>query len=109
VYHRVETNEYAALLTYRQLDLHTTWDNLEGPTPATHITRFGVRADELLNSKYGRSATGAERPILIPSKYCLWGEYGYGSVTELTEAPAIVARAYRSHKSSGRVQETMYP
>ena len=32
-----------------------------------HITRFVVRSDELLNSKYGRSATGVERPIAIPS------------------------------------------
>ena len=30
--------------------------------------------------------------------------YGYGgSVAELTEVPGIVARAYRSHRSSGQV------
>ena len=45
--------------------------------PAPHTTRFGVRSDELLNfrfvvrsdellTKYGRSATGAERLILTP-------------------------------------------
>ena len=28
---------------------------------------------------------------------------GYGSVTELTEVPDMVARAYRSHRSSGQV------
>ena len=35
--------------------------------------------------------------------------YGYESVTELPEVPGIVARAYRSHRSSGRVQNVMYP
>ena len=30
--------------------------------------------------------------------------YGYGSVTELTEVPDIVARAYITHRSSRRVQ-----
>ena len=34
---------------------------------------------------------------------------GYGSVTELTEVPGIVARAYRTHRSSGRVQNMLYP
>ena len=34
---------------------------------------------------------------------------GYGSVTELTEVPGIVARAYRTHRSSGRVQKMLYP
>ena len=43
--------------------------NLAGPIPAPHTTRFVVRSDELRNSKYGRSATGAERPILIRSTY----------------------------------------
>ena len=32
--------------------------------------------------------------------------YGYGSVTELTEVPGIVAQAYRTHRSSRRVQKT---
>ena len=31
--------------------------------------------------------------------------YGYGSVIELTEVPGIVARAYRTHRSSGQVQK----
>ena len=35
--------------------------------------------------------------------------YGYGSVTEHTEVPGIVARAYRTHRSSGRVQKIMFP
>ena len=35
--------------------------------------------------------------------------YGYGSVTELAEVPCIVARAYRTHRSSGRVQKMLYP
>ena len=35
--------------------------------------------------------------------------YGYGSVTELTEVPAIVARAHITHRSSGRVQYMLYP
>ena len=32
-----------------------------------HLMRFSTRSDELLNPNYGRSAIGAERPILIPS------------------------------------------
>ena len=35
--------------------------------------------------------------------------YGYGSATELTEVPSIVARAYRTHRSSGRAQKMLYP
>ena len=35
--------------------------------------------------------------------------YGYGSVTEVPEVPGIVAQAYRTHRSSGRVQNMMYP
>ena len=31
--------------------------------------------------------------------------YGYGKVTDLTEVPGIVARAYITHRSSGRVQK----
>ena len=34
--------------------------------------------------------------------------YGYGSVTKLTEVPGIVARAYRTYRSSGRVQKVLY-
>ena len=34
--------------------------------------------------------------------------YWHGSVTELTEVPGIVARAYRTHRSSGRVQKMLY-
>ena len=32
-------------------------------------------------------------------------EYGYGSVTKLTERPGIVAQAYRTHRSSRRAQK----
>ena len=35
--------------------------------------------------------------------------YGYGSVTEFTEVPSIVAWAYRTHRRSGRVQKIMCP
>ena len=49
--------------------LYTTWDHLAGPILAPHTTRFAVRSDERLNSKYGLSATGAERPILVPSNF----------------------------------------
>ena len=35
--------------------------------------------------------------------------YGYGSVTELTEVPGTVAWVYRTHRSSGRVQNMLYP
>ena len=35
--------------------------------------------------------------------------YGYESVTELPEVPSIVARAYRTHRSSGRVRKVLYP
>ena len=30
-------------------------------------------------------------------------------LTELTEVPGIVERAYRTHRSSGRVQNMLYP
>ena len=53
-------------LCLRPVTLHTR-DNPAGPISAPHTTRFVVRSEELLNSKYDRSATGAERPILIPS------------------------------------------
>ena len=33
----------------------------------------------------------------------------YGSVTKLTEVSGIAARAYRTHRSSGRVQIMLYP
>ena len=39
--------EYDAVLTYRQLFLCCTRDNLAGPIPAPHTTRFVVRSDEL--------------------------------------------------------------
>ena len=35
--------------------------------------------------------------------------YGYGSVTGLPEVPGVVAQAYRTHRSSGRVQNMLYP
>ena len=35
--------------------------------------------------------------------------HGYGSVTELTEVPGIVARAYRTRRSSGRVRKMLVP
>ena len=35
--------------------------------------------------------------------------YGYGSVTELPEVLGIVAQAYRTHRTSGRVKNIMYP
>ena len=35
--------------------------------------------------------------------------YEYESVTELPEVPGIVARAYITHRSSGRVQKVLYP
>ena len=34
--------------------------------------------------------------------------YGYESVPELPEVPGIVARAYRTHRSSGRIQKVLY-
>ena len=35
--------------------------------------------------------------------------YGYESVTELPEVPGIAARAYRTYRSSGRVQKVLHP
>ena len=35
--------------------------------------------------------------------------YGYESVTELPEVAGIVARAYRTHRTSGRVRKVLYP
>ena len=37
VYHRVQTTEYAPVLTYRHLFLHTTCDDLADPIPAPHM------------------------------------------------------------------------
>ena len=34
--------------------------------------------------------------------------YGYGSLTGFTEVPGIVTWAYRTHRSSGWVQKTLY-
>ena len=79
VYHRVQTNEYAAELTYSRLFFYTTGDNLAGPIPAPHITRFVLRSDELLPSKYGRPATGTERPVLVPSTLYTPSISGFGS------------------------------
>ena len=38
-----------------------------------YLIRFKVLSNELQNPKYGRSASGAERPILIRSKHILIG------------------------------------
>ena len=35
--------------------------------------------------------------------------YGYESVPELPEVPGIMAQAYRTHRSSRRVQNMLYP
>ena len=69
VYHRAQTNGCAAELAYRQHFLCTTQDNLAGPIPAPHVTYFVDRSDEMLISKYSRSATRAETPIQILSIY----------------------------------------
>ena len=50
-YHRVQTTGCAAVLTDRQLFSYTTWDDLAGPMPAPHITRFEVCSDEPVISK----------------------------------------------------------
>ena len=47
--------------------------------------------------------------VRVWESYRTYRSFGCGSVTELTEVPGIVARAYRTHRSSGRVQKTMYP
>ena len=44
--------------------------------PASHTTCSVVRSDKQQNSKYGRSATGAERPIQIPSTYYVIAQGG---------------------------------
>ena len=45
---------------------------------------------------------------MIWESYTSFG-YGYRCVPELTQVPDIVARAYRTHRSSGRVQKVLYP
>ena len=35
--------------------------------------------------------------------------YRYGSVTELPQVPGIVAQAYRTSRTSGRVHNMLYP
>ena len=52
VYHCVQTNEYAAVLTNgnRQLFFDTR-DKLAALIPAPHTTSFVIRSDELLTSK----------------------------------------------------------
>ena len=50
-YHRVHTNEYAALITYRQLFL-CKWDYRAGPVPAPHTTRFFVVCSDELIAKF---------------------------------------------------------
>ena len=35
--------------------------------------------------------------------------YGYRCLTKLPEVPGIVAQAYRTHRSSERVQNALYP
>ena len=72
VYHRVQTVECALILTSRQPFLYTTGDDLAGPIPAPHITRFVVRSNRY--SQYGRSAIGAEKSILIPRTNYSLGE-----------------------------------
>ena len=70
VYNRVQINEYAAVITYPYFFVYCV-NNLAGPIPAPHTTRFVVRSDELLYSRYGRSTIGVERPILVPSNVIL--------------------------------------
>ena len=72
VYHGVQLMSMPRYSTYHQLFLNNTWDNLAGPIPAPDTTCFVVGSNELLNSKHGWSATGAERPILIPLNKYRW-------------------------------------
>ena len=44
--------------------LHEITYYLVSPIPVPHTIGFVVRSDELLNTKCGQSATGAETPIL---------------------------------------------
>ena len=45
--------------------------------------------------------------VLDSFRTCISSGYGYGKVTELTEIPRIVARAYRTHRRSGQVQNNL--
>ena len=47
----IQTNKYAAVLTYHQLILYSLWGILAGPIPVPHITRFVVRSEELRKFK----------------------------------------------------------
>ena len=66
MYHRVQSNEYAAVLTYRQLFMYTTGDDLTGLIPVSHVTGFVVRSDELQNPEQGRCAVLCREALSNP-------------------------------------------
>ena len=65
-----------------------------GPLPE----RFVVRSDARLNPEYGRSAIGAERPILIPSYHFNRNKNMYASTMQssLSQTPSGMATEYFS-------------
>ena len=63
VYHPIQFTKYARVLTYRNFFLYTTWDDLAGPVPAPHITRFVVRSDEPINSNMADLSLGRRSPF----------------------------------------------
>ena len=80
-------------------------------TPHTqHCTRSRI-AQYTCNRQPSRTVTFGENAPTVWESYRTSSSfgYGYGSVTELTEVPEFVARAYRTHRSSGWVQKMLYP
>ena len=67
-----------------------------------HLTRFFVRPDDLLNTNYGRSGFGAERPILVPSKYLQLGSSLWRWSTRWASPQRDEARLGSAHTRNDR-------
>ena len=86
-----------------------------GPIPAPHTFRssFGRTAKSLLN-EYGRSAIGAERPILIPILYT-WAKfpklfaYGADKRPKVIHTISCILWADRLQGDHGSVQLLLCP
>ena len=60
-----------------------------------HLIRSFVRSVDLLDTNYGRSAIGVERPILIPSIYILCIFKGFSRCSTESRCVFLVAEPYR--------------
>ena len=75
-----------------------------------HITREDGAIIDICKVMFCRDC-GSRVRVLVWKSYRTSRSFGYGyeSVTELPEVPGIVARAYRTHRSSGRARKVRYP